>query len=214
MTNTPSQYLDDAMERLGSLTNEEFEKLATDAGLITEVKEKTTEITIDADSSSRLLQDVEVCMRGAIFFNRATGKLQGKTSVEDLRKQAERVLEEAKEGVEATTEKELLDSVVDVLVTAAGYLAQAAERGYDLNKAIHRIRLNNEAKLFYDKGEALQHAFWYKTKGEDVYLQEVVVKGTTLPPIYSIKRTSDDKVMKPRNHLAVDLSDCLPEGVK
>lgn len=161
-------------------------------------------------------------------FNKLAGNLQphesAVTLVQALRNQALRVLEEAQEIVDAcyewehpdTTDEEavkqikaMLDGVIDTNVTSFGLL-QIAGPYMNTAKAATIICQNNLTKFHAteEAANATQDAYG-KDGGQNyvTYVESVSIEG--LPPVYVVKRYTDNKVMKPAGYVSVDLSECI-----
>lgn len=162
-------------------------------------------------------------------FNKLAGNLQphesAVTLVQALRNQALRVLEEAQEIVTAcdkwehpdTTDEEaveqikaILDGVIDTNVTSFGLL-QIAGPYMDTAKAATIICQNNLTKFHTTEHDAEEtvtsHGFDSANDRYVTYLESVSIEG--LPPVYVVKRYTDNKVMKPAGYVSVDLSECI-----
>ena len=162
-------------------------------------------------------------------FNKLAGNLQphesAVTLVQALRNQALRVLEEAQEIVDAcnkwempdTTDEEaveqvksILDGVIDTNVTSFGLL-QIAGPYMNTAKAATIICQNNLTKFHAteEAANATQDAYG-KDGGQNylTYVESVSIEGL-IPPVYVVKRYTDNKVMKPAGYVSVDLSECI-----
>ena len=162
-------------------------------------------------------------------FNKLAGNLQphesAVTLVQALRNQALRVLEEAQEIVDAcdmwehtdTTDEEaveqvksILDGVIDTNVTSFGLL-QIAGPYMDTAKAATLICQNNLTKFHTTECAAEEtvtsYGFDFTNDCYITYLESVAIEG--LPPVYVVKRYTDNKVMKPAGYVSVDLSECI-----
>ena len=162
-------------------------------------------------------------------FNKLAGNLQphesAVTLVQALRNQALRVLEEAQEIVDAcdmwehpdTTDEEaveqvksILDGVIDTNVTSFGLL-QIAGPYMNTAKAATIICQNNLTKFHTTECSAEETVTSYGFDSANdryiTYLESVSIEG--LPPVYVVKRYTDNKVMKPAGYVSVDLSECI-----
>ena len=162
-------------------------------------------------------------------FNKLAGNLQthesAVTLVQALRNQALRVLEEAQEIVDAcnkwempdTTDEEaveqvksILDGVIDTNVTSFGLL-QIAGPYMNTAKAATIICQNNLTKFHTTERAAEETVTSYGFDSANdryiTYLESVSIEG--LPPVYVVKRYTDNKVMKPAGYVSVDLSECI-----
>lgn len=141
------------------------------------------------------------------IFNRVCGSL---TDVDDtkLTLQLSLIKEELKELEDAFKAKdsvEVLDGIVDVLVTAVGFAQQLQTQGYDVSTATQRVADNNLTKFPKDVAVALESVNHYVTIGVPAsYSFNDNAKA------YVVKRDSDLKVMKPVNYVPVVLGDLVP----
>ena len=121
-----------------------------------------------------------------------------------LQNQAERLLEESKELVDALKardRKETVDALCDIQVVLNGliFLSQHNHDG-----AMETICSNNDLKYSTSRSEAEKWAGEIeKTKGESVHVQMAEFNGKRY---YTVHRDSDNKIMKPIGHPDVDLS--------
>lgn len=141
-------------------------------------------------------------------FNYFAGKVEKPLSYKALKNQSKRIEEELNElyykGVADNNPKEILDGIVDVLVTSFG-LAQLLEaNGYNVAKAMQKIATNNMSKILGDFELANDTVKMYQDKGEDCYIKNV-------EDCFTVLRRSDDKIMKPIGYVSVDINDCLPD---
>lgn len=147
------------------------------------------------------------------LFNRRAGKvcvgdINNVAFWKDVEDQIGLILEEVKETKEAAElgdAPELLKETVDVVVTLFNLLEKLERAGFDLGKALEMVCENNLLKVTtnYTKAKETLDAL-----GEDHhYLETVIMQGELW---YSVKRNSDNKIMKLRGHPRVDLIDCVP----
>lgn len=149
---------------------------------------------------------VDDCYR----FNQVAGK-HNKVSLQDIRKQCELIKEEAQETMDAASlnnPTEVLDGVVDVLVTAFGLLQKLQEAGFDVSTALEDTAINNMTKYPLQETTARMTVDYYARKGEDVQ-----VSFDEVSELYVIKN-KNGKVMKPVGFVPNDLSGCVPEEFK
>lgn len=145
-------------------------------------------------------------------FNELAGKSYRSSIDEEwwvaMKNQAERVIEEAQEILEACDKRDvtmLLDGVVDVAVTALPLMPMAQAVGFDVSKANDLVAENNITKIVSDASLARDTAGRY---GEEYcYIDNVIVDGINY---YPVKRYEDDKLLKPIGYESVNISDCLP----
>ena len=145
------------------------------------------------------------------IFNTIGGnKIHANTTPEfwtAVRNQVARINEEVHEtsGASVVEDKvELLDGLVDVLVTTAGLARLLKGAGFDIDSACAAVAKNNLDKFFTDPSEAMLHEQMYVKLGQQVTVQQVIQDGV---PYYVLKRASDNKIMKPFNHPKVELKD-------
>lgn len=125
-----------------------------------------------------------------------------------LENQAERMMEELKETIQAIRERDalgLIDGQVDMDFVLRGftYLSQ-----FDHEAALNRVCDNNDLKITTDAGTALRWLDEHSEKDPQTAYEIVSteVNGVTH---YSVHRLSDNKVIKPLNHPTVTLYDLV-----
>jgi hypothetical protein len=139
-------------------------------------------------------------------FNEIAGKDKAATHL-DLCKQFSLITEELKEladGLSTDNPVEVLDGVVDVLVTSLGLLQKLEALGFNSQKALYDTALNNLSKYPTDEAVAIESAKVLEAKGETV--------NVTYNSAYDMFVIKDlqDKVRKPFNFQSNDLSSCIP----
>lgn len=133
---------------------------------------------------------------------------------ENTYNQSLRIIEEAKETVEAAMDKnpkELLDGILDLVVVVSHLYDQLEASGFDLDGAGEAIGQNNLDKITTDKAIADETVLKYAIDG-------VACKVLTFSDScedgnkdhYSVRRCEDNKIMKLVTHKKVDLEDYLP----
>lgn len=141
-------------------------------------------------------------------FNEIAGK-HNKTTLKDIEFQYKLILEETKEikdkGIDKNNVKEVLDGVVDVIVTALGLLQKLEYLGVDVNKAMRDTAYNNLTKYPSKELTAIQTAQMYEEDGAMVDVQY-----NSEYELFVIKNWND-KVMKPIGFESNDLSNCIPK---
>lgn len=153
---------------------------------------------------NKLLKFYEDCIR----FNDIGGKSK-QCSWQDMRNQQKILQSEVTEltdGLNAEDQKETLDGILDVLVVAFGQLAKLREAGYDVDTAMQRVADNNLSKFIRGFDNPAVKATVEKYKQEDV-----AATYDTIYDCWVVKRSTDDKILKPVGFVDVDISDCLPE---
>lgn len=140
-------------------------------------------------------------------FNSVAGK-DKLCSLQDIEFQYNLILEETKEikekGIDHNNAKEVVDGVVDVMVTALGLMQKLEHLGVDMNKAMRDTSQNNLTKYPSDERIAITTAQKYEEEGI-----QVTVDYNSDYDMYVIKNLKD-KVMKPVGFESNDLSDCIP----
>jgi hypothetical protein len=141
-------------------------------------------------------------------FNEIAGK-HNLTALKDIDFQYKLILEETKEikekGIDKNNAKEVVDGVVDVLVTALGLLQKLEQLGVDGNKAMRDTAYNNLTKFPAKELTAIQTAQMYEEDGIVVN-----VEYNSDYDLFVIKN-HNDKVMKPIDFESNDLSNCIPK---
>ena len=139
-------------------------------------------------------------------FNEIAEKDKAATHL-DLCKQFALITEELKEtadGLRANNPVEVLDGVVDVLVTGLGLLQKLEALGFNTQKALYKTAANNLSKYPTDEAVAVATAINYEQAGIPV---NVVYNSTY--DMFSIK-DEQDKVRKPLGFASNNLEDCIP----
>ena len=140
-------------------------------------------------------------------FNEIAGK-HDLTTLKDIDFQYKLIYEETKEikekGIDKNNAKEVVDGVVDVLVTALGLAQKLEHLGVDMNKAMRDTAYNNLTKFPSKELTAIQTAQMYEADGIQVEVQY-----NSLYDLFVIKNLKD-KVMKPIGFESNDLSNCIP----
>lgn len=143
-------------------------------------------------------------------FNEIAGK-NNLTSLKDIEFQYNLILEETKEikekGIDNNNAKEVVDGVVDVMVTALGLMQKLEALGVDMNKAMRDTAYNNLTKYTSDERTAIETAVKYEQEGK-----QVTVDYKAEYELFVIKDMKD-KVMKPIGFESNDLSNCIPEDL-
>lgn len=143
-------------------------------------------------------------------FNEIAGK-DTLTSLKDIEFQYNLILEETKEikekGIDCNNVKEVVDGVVDVMVTALGLMQKLEHLGVDMNKAMRDTAYNNLTKYPSDERIAIETAQKYEEDGV-----QVTVEYKSDFELFVIKNMKD-KIMKPIGFESNDLSNCIPEDL-
>ena len=140
-------------------------------------------------------------------FNIVAGK-DNLCTLRDIEFQYNLILEETKEikekGIDKNNVKEVVDGVVDVMVTALGLMQKLENLGVDMNKAMRDTAQNNLTKYPSDERIAITTAQKYEEEGI-----QVTVDYNSDYDMFVIKNLKD-KVMKPVGFESNDLSNCIP----
>jgi len=140
-------------------------------------------------------------------FNEIAGK-DKLCTLKDIEFQYNLILEETKEikekGIDRNNVKEVVDGVVDVMVTALGLVQKLEHLGVDMNKAMRDTGYNNLTKYPSDERIAIETAQKYEQDGT-----QVTVEYNSDYDMFVIKNLKD-KVMKPVGFESNDLSNCIP----
>ena len=140
-------------------------------------------------------------------FNIVAGK-DNLCTLKDIEFQYNLILEETKEikekGIDHNNAKEVVDGVVDVMVTALGLMQKLELLGVDMNKAMRDTSQNNLTKYPSDERIAITTAQKYEEEGI-----QVTVDYNSDYDMFVIKNLKD-KVMKPVGFESNDLSNCIP----
>lgn len=139
-------------------------------------------------------------------FNEIAEKDKAATHL-DLCKQFKLIVEELKEtsdGLNENNPVEVLDGVVDVLVTGLGLLQKLEALGFNSQKALYKTALNNLSK--YPDSEHIALLTAQKFEADNV---NVTVTYNSAYDLFVIK-DDEDKVRKPVNFVSNSLDDCVP----
>jgi hypothetical protein len=139
-------------------------------------------------------------------FNEIADKHEDATHL-DMCKQFSLITEELKEtadGLNLNNPVEVLDGVVDVLVTTLGLLQKLESLGFNTQKALYDTALNNLSKYPTTEEDAILSAKLYEEKGETVN-----VTYNSNYDLFVIK-DDQDKVRKPHNFKSNNLESCVP----
>ena len=110
---------------------------------------------------ANIIDNLPSLVEGVVTFNAISGNLLDVNS-SSLLAQSKVVLEEAKELLQAVSEKEgdeqVLKETVDCLVTIFGMVAMLNRLGYDVSGAWQAVNGNNMTKFPTDRAEAIYAA--------------------------------------------------------
>lgn len=148
------------------------------------------------------------------LFNEIAGSNKELT-LQAFRNQLKFIQEEVKEieeGLDKQDITEVLDGVVDTLVTAYGMLSKLAALGIDTEEAKQRISDNNLSKYPEYSKDIVEKTFdLYKNKGVDIRVETCYCEGFG-KVLAVFRRNDNNKIVKPYGFEAVDLSD-LTAGI-
>lgn len=154
-----------------------------------------------------VLNDMNDFYTAVLKFNTIGGNLSPVQTSQELtarlRNQAMRVLEEAQEVVDGESAEEVLDGVIDTLVTAFGLLQMLAP--YAKTKTAAELICHNNLSKFIEgitEEQKEENIAFYAEQGIAVAVQEVEYEGVKYGVI---RRLSDNKIMKPKGFVAVSL---------
>ena len=140
-------------------------------------------------------------------FNEIANK-HNLTSLKDIERQYELILEEVKEikekGIDKNNAKEVLDGCLDVMVTAFGLMQKLEILGVDMSTAMCDTATNNLSKFPSDKQEATETSIYHTMQGV-----AVTAEYNTEYEVFVVKN-KQDKVMKSVSFENNDLSNCIP----
>lgn len=164
------------------------------------------EVDTESMFANSSINNVLNSFEGSVFsFNATAGNFESlneySTIKSTLNKQAALILEEVKETIEAESYTDMLDGVVDVLVTAFGYAQMLEHLGIDVAKAMMLVAENNLSKFTKSQSVAEDTVAMYKEKG-------VMCEYKKVDGVYVIK-DENGKVRKPIDYVPVDLTSCL-----
>lgn len=131
-----------------------------------------------------------------------------------LKLQASLIKEEALETDKAASEEdmlELIDGWADVWVVNT-YMEQLLEAfGVDVKKVKQEVCNNNNQKFTTSYTYASDSKEALEEKDVECYIEEVGYEGSTY---YTVRRSSDSKVMKLKHHKRPNLEQFVPEEFK
>jgi hypothetical protein len=142
-------------------------------------------------------------------FNEIAGKanLASKTDLLNQLKLIQEEVQEMQEAMDINDPVELLDGLVDTMVTCAGMMQKLESLGVDVSKAMTNTALNNLTKFTDNATVANESVVHY------------IKNNTLISAIWSDKykcfvlKDADDKVRKPIDYEPNNLKDCVPEDL-
>jgi len=142
------------------------------------------------------------------LFNLIAGTAN-KTDKKDINNQLQLINEEVGEIAQALRDNnsvELLDGAIDSLFVVLGLIQKLKMKGFITYEAMQRVAENNLSKFPTDYAIVLKTIEHYRQQGIDCHYEYLEEYGR-----YVI-RDRNNKVRKPVGYVAVDLSDCVPDG--
>jgi hypothetical protein len=134
-----------------------------------------------------------------------------KITLEDIKNQYKVVLEEVKETGEAIEENnpvKVLDGVVDSFVTLLGLAKQLEESGFDVLGACQQVAFDNLQKFPTEEDIAKASVDSLVNKGVNAQYVESEIETFEGTPYVILN--GNNKVLKPINFKATDLSEYVP----
>lgn len=155
--------------------------------------------------------DPVVKLRNLTYISNEIAGQHSKLTQQDFKNQVEIIRSEFQEladAVEVKDNLEILDGAVDLLVTAFGMIRKLKEAGFNVDRAMEKVGMNNLTK------------FPTSLTVVDDSVKMYAEKGVTIKPVFNHKydrwalMDEGDKYKKPINYKGVDLTDCLPKEFK
>lgn len=155
--------------------------------------------------------DPVVKLRNLTYISNEIAGQHSKLTQQDFKNQVEIIRSEFQEladAVEVKDNLEILDGAVDLLVTAFGMIRKLKEAGFNVDRAMEKVGMNNLTK------------FPTSLTVVDDSVKMYAEKGVTIKPVFNHKydrwalMDEIDKYKKPINYKGVDLTDCLPKEFK
>ena len=128
-----------------------------------------------------------------------------------MKAQATYLREEAQEIVDACDARDIvgvLDGAVDCWYVREYMDDLCFEQGLRTSLARNLVCENNDTKFSTSYGTAASSQAQHEANGTPCYISSVPYEGKEY---FTVRRLSDDKVLKPINFEPVDLSGCLPK---
>jgi hypothetical protein len=125
-----------------------------------------------------------------------------------LTNQAKRIGSQLNELLEAIEDRDLVevaDAIIDLEFTVLGaaHLAQ-----FNFNGSFGAVADNNDTKFTKDAEQAQITAMWYTRNGVETEVQTAYEDGEAF---YTVHRLTDNKSMKPKDFVEVDITALAPE---
>ena len=158
------------------------------------------------------MTDMNKFYEACCIFNEVAGN-DTKLTLKDFKNQQEYNIEECQEisaGIKTNDAAEIFDGVLDTFVTNFGHLQRLAALGFDVEKGMAAVALNNLSK--YIEGTDLERVTatirHYSDKGISCY-----PAFNKKHDLYAIKRIDNNKVLKPVGFVSVELGQFIPENI-
>ena len=155
-------------------------------------------------------------LQQAIDFNHKAGnKLHTYGTLEfwrSLENQCSYMVEESHEGLDSAKMNDAIESVdalADELFVLAWKIEQMQRAGFDIEGALHAVVENNMKKVYNSFYEACSAKEQLELVKEDEFFVETSVYNGL--PFYTVRRLSDNKIMKPVDFEKVNLEPFIPK---
>ena len=129
-----------------------------------------------------------------------------------LENQSSLMVEESTESVDATRMNdaiESIDALADELFVIAWKIEMLQKSGFDIEGALQAVIDNNAKKVFNSFYEACTAKEQIElVKDEECFVETSVYNGL---PFYTVRRLSDNKIMKAVDFVPVNLSEFVPK---
>lgn len=162
------------------------------------------------------MKDLVNLLQQAIDFNYKCGNKVPEYDTLDywraLENQSGLMVEESSEGVDAARMNdpiESIDALADELFVIAWKIEMLQKSGFDVEGALQAVIDNNAKKVFNSFYEACAAKEQIEmVKDEECFVETSVYNGL---PFYTVRRQSDNKIMKAIDFVPVDLSEYVPK---
>lgn len=164
----------------------------------------------NVDEAIRVV-DPLIKLRNFTYMGNEISGQHVKLTKADFQNQVEIIRSEFQElvdGVETENHLEILDGAIDLLVTTLGMIRKLKEAGFNVDRAMEKVGMNNLTK------------FPTSLTVVDETVKMYADKGVTIRPVFShyydrwALMDEGDKYKKPVGFKDVDLTDCLPKEFK
>lgn len=127
-----------------------------------------------------------------------------------IRNQAELVVEETSEALDAIIEQDpaqVLGEVSDIMVTALGLYQKLIASGYPIEEALHRVCDKNLEKFHSTDAEANETVKFYQDQGIETFVRLIVMEDGS--EYYSVIQKGSNKMLKPKGLQKVTFDDLV-----